>query len=214
VGALRDDVAIEPPLSTTDRIAKYTHQFPAGTFNRRYDATIEDATAARVRLRYDAPDVVPAGATFVKSVTLAPGSRAFTLTERVEFHGDPAPAAASAQRAVSVNSLSVGAGTDMTTRRVLVPDDVPFLADTTVHVSAGHAIGFYDTATHELATLAWRADDVEDATVLERRFSLVARITLARERNARLRFAYEVAADVAAARALVAAADAAAQMPD
>jgi amino acid transporter len=212
VGALRDDVAVEPPLSTTDRIAKYTHQFPAGTFNRRYDATLEDGTAARVRLRYDAPDVVPAGATFVKSVTLAPGARAFTLTEHVDFHGDPA--AAAAQRAVSVNSLSVGAGTDMTTRRVLVPDDSPFLADTDVHVTAGHAIGFYDTATHELATLAWRAGDVEDAAVLERRFSLVARITLARDPIARLRFGYDVAPDVAGARALVAAADAAAQVPD
>ncbi len=28
VGALRDDVALEPPLSTADRIAKYTHDFP------------------------------------------------------------------------------------------------------------------------------------------------------------------------------------------
>ena len=37
VGAMRDDVTPEPPLSTSDRIAKYTHQFPAGTFNRNYD---------------------------------------------------------------------------------------------------------------------------------------------------------------------------------
>ncbi|MBD5633235.1 MAG: amino acid permease, partial [Candidatus Eremiobacteraeota bacterium] len=52
VGAMRDDVAVEPPLSQTDRIAKYTHQFPAGTFNRTYSTTIEPGGArpvARVR---------------------------------------------------------------------------------------------------------------------------------------------------------------------
>jgi hypothetical protein len=48
VGAMRDDVALEPPLSTTDRIAKYTHEFPAGMFNRDYDAGIAQSGARAV----------------------------------------------------------------------------------------------------------------------------------------------------------------------
>src|SRR5665213_2147898 len=36
-GGLRDDVLVQPPPSTTDRIAQYTHLYPAGTFNRTYD---------------------------------------------------------------------------------------------------------------------------------------------------------------------------------
>ena len=58
VGGIRDDVAIEPPLSTSDRIAKYTHDFPAGMFNRLYDVQIlSSGTSAAVRFTYDAPDV-------------------------------------------------------------------------------------------------------------------------------------------------------------
>ena len=102
----------------------------------------------------------------------------------------------------------------MTTRRVLAPADAPFSANTMSRVAAGHALGFYDIASHELATIAWRAGDVEDAAVLEQQFSLVARLTLSRARPAQLRFGYEAADDVTAARTLIAEADRAAQLPE
>ena len=224
VGALRDDVAVEPPLSTTDRIAKYTHQFPAGTFNRPYAAEIlENGRLARVRVTYDAPDVLPNGAHFERTLALAPNARAFEVTESAYFPAastnepqhaaDPQRAVSDSQRAVSVTSLSVGAGTDMSTRRVLAPNDAPFTAESTVHVTQGHALAFYDTATHELATIAWRAGDVEDATILERRYSLVIRLTLARDHPARLRFAYDLAPDAPTAATTLAAADLTAQHP-
>ena len=212
VGALRDDVAVEPPLLTSDRIAKYTHDFPAGMFNRPYDATPATGTErspATASFSYDAPDVVPNGARFRRTITLAPGERAFTMDESVEFHG---PGDASAQRAVSVTSLSVGAATTMDTERVLAPESSAFVPLSTVHVSTGHALGYYDTATHELATIAWRAGDVEDATILERRYSIVTRLILARGRTAHLRYGYDTAPAIEDANRLVAAADAAAQV--
>ena len=200
VGAMRDDVAIEPPLSTTDRIAKYTHDFPAGTFNRPYAATIDaSGPSARVTVRYAAPDVLPNGATFERTIALDPNSRAFDVAERASFARGPA--ALEAQRAVSVTSLSVGNGIDMSTRRILAPDASTFVAGSAVRVASGNAFGYYDTATRELVTLAWRSADVEDATILERRYSIVARLTLAPDGVRRMRYEYTYARDIDAARA-------------
>jgi basic amino acid/polyamine antiporter, APA family len=209
VGALRDDVAVEPPLSTTDRIAKYTHQFPAGMFDRPYDTTIlSNGPRAAVRFTYDAPDVVPHGAAFSRVVALEPGARSFTVDEAADFHdigaGDP-------QRAVSVTSLAVGDTLAMTTQQVFSPAPTAFTALSTLHVATGNALGYYDSATHEFATIAWRAGDVEDATVLERAYSIVVRLTLARGRDAHVRYGYDVAESPEVASALLAGADGAAQ---
>jgi amino acid transporter len=213
VGAIRDDVAIEPPLSTTDRIAKYTHDFPAGTFNRPYGATIDaSGTSARVTVRYEAPDVLPNGATFERTIALEPDSRAFEVDERASIASGPA--SLDAQRAVSVTSLSVGNGIDMSTRRVLAPSPTPFVENASVRVTVENALGFYDTVTHELATIAWRPGDVEDATILERRYSIVVRLTLSRAHLARTRYEYTFAPDATAAAAtLDAAAREASQAP-
>jgi len=211
VGALRDDVKIEPPRSTTDRIAKYTHQFPAGMFNRPYRAEIlETGKRAIVRFSYDAPDVVPAGAHFERTVTLEPDVRYFTVDERAVFGGD---LAAVPQQAVSVTSLAVGDSAHMTTQQVLVPGPEPFAADKTIKITTGNALGFYDTETHELATIAWRPGDIDDATLLERHYSVVARLTLAPGRIARTLYGYFYAESIDAARAQLAAAAAAAQGP-
>ena len=207
VGALRDDVAIEPPLSSTDRIAKYTHQFPAGTFNRPY--SVSDlrggADVAMATLRYDAPDVVPSGARFERTFTLHRDARSFDAIVRAEIHS---PARLPLQRAVSVTSLGVGDGTEMSTRRILLPDPIAFAPDTTFRVVRGNALGFYDIATHELATIVWRASDVEDATVMTQRYSIVARIRLApsaaAHAGAHLRFGYERVDSIEAATAIVA----------
>jgi amino acid transporter len=200
VGAMRDDVAIEPPLSTTDRIAKYTHDFPAGTFNRPYRATIDaSGPSARVTVRYDAPDLLPNGASFERTIALEPHSHAFDVAERASFASGPTTL--ETQRAVSVTSLSVGNGIDMSTRRILVPDASPFLAGSAVRVASGNAFGYYDTATRELVTVAWRSADMDDVTILERRYSIVARLTLARGGVRRMRYDYTYARDVEAARA-------------
>jgi hypothetical protein len=210
VGALRDDVAVEPPLSTTDRIAKYTHQFPAGMFNRPYSAAIlGSGPHAVVRFAYDAPDVVPHGVEFSRVVTLEPGARAFTVDQAADFHGI---AALDDQRAVSVASLAVGDTRAMTSQQVFSPLPSAFDAGTTMHV-AGNALGLYDRTTHELATVAWRAGDVEDATILERQFSVVVRLTLVRDRTAHIRYGYDVADTSDAAGTLLRNADAAAQTP-
>lgn len=104
-GALRDDVLIQPPPSTTDRIAAYTHTYPAGTFNRPYRAEILAARgdAVSVRFSYAAPDVVPHGARFEKTLTLAAGAPRLVVDERVTFPGD----GAARQRAVTHDALAL-----------------------------------------------------------------------------------------------------------
>ena len=71
-GALRDDVRAPLPPSARDYIARYTHDYPAGTFNRPYRAEIVAAGGARaaLKLSYAMPDAPPAGARFEKTVSL------------------------------------------------------------------------------------------------------------------------------------------------
>ncbi len=100
-GALRDDVLMQPPPSTTDRIAKYTHSYPAGTFNRQYRTEIvAQGAEAVVRFSADAPDL--SGAHFEKTVRLAAGATRLVVDERVTF--DPG---AADQRAVTMSALGV-----------------------------------------------------------------------------------------------------------
>ncbi len=190
-GGIRDDVAVEPPLSTSDRIAAYTHDVPAGTFNRSYDAAFSsDRDGAVARFAYDAPDVVPAGARFERTVSLAPGERAFTLDERFSPR-DAAASGVSAQRGAVVTSLVVGDGDPQT--RVLL-QALP---------GAENALGYYDRATHELASVAWRAGDLDDARAMKRADSLLVRLTLSAAGRARVRFAYSFVGDVASAQTLL-----------
>jgi fructoselysine transporter len=102
-GALRDDVLIQPPLSTTDRIAKYTHAYPAGTFNRPYRVTIVRASGASaiVRFTYDAPDIA-GGMHVEKTVRLDAGATRLVVDDRVRFGH-----AATAQRAIALSALAV-----------------------------------------------------------------------------------------------------------
>ncbi len=105
-GALRDDTLLQPPPSTTDRIARYTHSYPAGTFNRAYRTEILAAsgTTAAVRFTYDAPDL-PGAPHFEKTVRLAAGARRLVVDERVTFaHAVPG------QHAVLSSALAVPPG--------------------------------------------------------------------------------------------------------
>jgi hypothetical protein len=75
---------------------------------------------------------------------------------------------------------------------------------------SGNALGYYDRGTRELATIAWCPTDVENAAMLERQFSIIARLTLAPGRVARSRYGYENATSIEAARRALEAAGAAA----
>ncbi len=138
-GALRDDALLQPPPSATDRIARYTHTYPAGTFNRPYRAEIlaSGGAIAIVRFTYDAPDIVPHGAHIVKTVRLAADAARLIVDETVTFPGD----AAGTQRALREDALAVAPGT-------------PFLTDPTfVAWSDGLAL-----------SVAWAPTSVERAT--------------------------------------------------
>ena len=103
-GAFRDDVSDPPSPSPRDYIAKYTHDYPAGTFNRAYDADVIDSgTQARVRLRYTMPDAAPAGLTFERIVTLAPRSSRIVVDEHLVLPAGGGPG--DAQRAIVRSSL-------------------------------------------------------------------------------------------------------------
>ena len=173
VGALRDDVATQPPLSTTDRIGKYTRTFPAGFFNRPYAATIlDDPHDALVQLQYHAPDVVPDGALFERMLRLRPHSRTLEVQSRACFG---TAAAAASQRAVTVSSIVAGDPRDPTAWVTLDPLPAPFHPGTTLG-AASNGFGLYDAASGDLVAVTWGAHDVEDAQLQERRDSAVVRL--------------------------------------
>ena len=195
VGALRDDVALAPPPSTTDRIARYTHQFPAGFFNRPYAATIvASGTRAVVRLRYAAPDAYPHGGRFEHLVTLAPHARSFTLDASAAFEGDDP--AATAQRGRVVSSLSTGNPRRPQTLRIL-PENLS-LPDGSLAAEAestsDRAVALFDGASHALVMQAWDASAVAQRTLHPR--SIDTRVTIGRNRPTRITFAFEFASTV------------------
>ena len=134
-GALRDDVLMQPPPSTTDRIAKYTHSYPAGTFNRQYRTEIlAQGAEAVVRFSADAPDL--SGAHFEKTVRFAAGATRLVVDERVTFD-----AGAADQRAVTMSALGVA------------PESAVQTAPTFVAWSGGRALA-----------VTWLSADVANAT--------------------------------------------------
>jgi len=183
VGALRDDAAIQPPLSTTDRIGKYTRSFPAGMFNRAYtvEHRAKSAAAASATLSYDAPDVVPNGARFERTVTVKAAEPGFTVAGRVAFG---AAAGAAAQRAVRYDSFDTRGATTLDDR-------------------ANGAVGFFHADAHCVAIVAWPVDDVEDARLMPENTSTVVRLQFAPDRETRTRYMLDSAADVDEARAMM-----------
>jgi hypothetical protein len=189
VGGMRDDVAIEPPLSTTDRIAKYTHDFPAGTFNRTYAVSGVDERSAT--FAYTAPDVLPNGATFTRNVALArDGTPGFDLDESVDF----AKPFDIAQRAVSVSSFAL----DSTTPRTLYATSASTITSGTTYDVSGN--GFALANADGAVVVAWHAGDVEAATLVERSDSIVARLTYAP--GVRAHVVYRIVPAAAASQAL------------
>ena len=163
-GALRNDVLQQPPPSRTDRIAKYTHLYPAGMFNRPYDAcTFESARGAGAYLTYDAPDVVPSGARFERVLTLGAAADRLVADERFT----PGTGGES-QRLVSLSALAMSwpaipflsgaivAGPTRTPLATAVDLDPRFGGVTLEAAGAGPGT--------ELLAISWRQGDVEAAS--------------------------------------------------
>jgi hypothetical protein len=154
-GALRDDVARQMTISKRDYIAAYTHSFPAGSFNRPYTGVIlESGTRAVVRVSGEMPDALPHGVRFEKTLTLNPGAREFSMTERVTFPGDDPE---HPQHGVSAASLTPGGG---------APGDW-----TTMTAHTG--FGVWDPKSGGLATVTWSPEQLEGEELKPYRMSIV-----------------------------------------
>ncbi len=177
-GALRDDVLIQLPPSPADRIARYTHSYPAGTFNRTY--TVSQVSAECVRLTADVPDVVPAGARFDRYVALLPGTARLTVDERVTFAPGPQ---ADQQRGIVLSALSTGMENDGMTTGVLYAGATAVTTAGTLAAPGGVALVRH-TAHRldehwEVLAVSWRPGDVEDAAWLPQRSNGTLRMVLA-----------------------------------
>lgn len=160
VGALRDDVSIQPPPSSTDRIAAYTHTFPAGTFNRPYAVT--HRTIRSAQLAYTAPDVVPHGARFEKTASLPlDGNTLFVFERFVPGKGGRA------QRLVVRSSLAIGKTDALPWQPPLIlRSNQPLRAHRTLVLDARSPLALFAPDTHELVIVEWRPGDVEDARLV------------------------------------------------
>lgn len=172
-GGLRDDVLVQPPPSTTDRIAAFTHQYPAGMFNRPYAAcTFGDARASGAYLSYDAPDVVPNGARFERVVTLSRGADRLVVDERFTPVG-PAPE----QRLVSLSALEPHYSGDVL---IAGPASSPVNRAATIDPRFG---GFVLQAASAMrawnVSVAWRPGDVESASWIPAKDNGTVRIVFA-----------------------------------
>jgi hypothetical protein len=173
-GALRDDALLQPPPSTTDRIARYTRSYPAGTFNRTY--AVSDAHDGSVHLVADVPDVVPGGAHFERIVSLQPGTARLAVDERVLFGAGPN---CENQRGVVLSALAVDPDARGEPRRSLVVDAVPVTVAGTL--DAPHGVALIENAGTARFVLAvsWRPGDVESASWQPQRSNGTLRLVLA-----------------------------------
>ena len=192
-GAVRDDVTIQPPPSTTDRIAKYTHMYPAGTFNRAYDAcTFETARGAGAYLAYDAPDVVPSGALFERVFALGASAGRLVVDERFTPHGDGA-----AQRLVSMSAIGAFAPGEAGAKDEIVAGSQRNPLDRAVTLDprfGGVTIGNtsadgYGPGWHAVA-VAWRPGDVTAASWTPAKSNGTLRLVLAPGAWRRVSYAY------------------------
>ena len=175
-GASRDDVLLQPPPSRTDRIARYTHSYPAGTFNRTYD--VADARGGHVRLRADVPDVVPSGARFERVVSLDPATARLIVDERVQFGDGPG---CEAQRGVVQSALALQPDPKGALTRKLYVADRPIITAATLDAPHGVAV-VSDNAfggPRFVLAVSWRPGDVESASWEPQRSNGTLRLVLA-----------------------------------
>lgn len=189
-GALRDDVLIQPPPSTSDRIAKYTHLFPAGMFNRTYAAcTFETAHGAGAYFDYDAPDVVPRGARFERVLALAADADRLVADERFTPHDSD-----DRQRLVSLSALAAfrpGVANEavLVTRHARMPLDAPAQLDPGFGGVTLETSGDARTGWQTLA-ISWRPGDVEAVSWVPAQSNGTLRLVVAPGGWRRVTYAY------------------------
>jgi hypothetical protein len=136
IGLLRDATDPDPPASSRDYIAAYTHPFAAGTFNRQYVCNRNDVlTTVRITCSYDAPDLPVGGALFTRTLTLGAGDNELIVAEEFAPH-----VARSTARLESISGFAFVSG------------------DAVLKASDEDAFGILHG--RRLTTLRWRRGDV------------------------------------------------------
>jgi amino acid transporter len=182
-GGWRDDVSEPLPSTPRDYIAKYTHAYPAGTFNRAYHAEIlASGPRAIVRLTYTMPDAQPGGLTFERIVTLEPRSARVVVDERI------IGADGTAQRAVVRSSSPFLVHEPTASGRAFLDlplDDIPRELAAVVPATAGgiatYRAGLGTVTRREgfVFAVTWRPEDAERATWTPYRSTGTVALTLA-----------------------------------
>jgi hypothetical protein len=190
-GAFRDDVSAPLPPSSRDYIAKYTHDYPAGTFNRTYHVDVlQSGTQATVRFRYTMPDASPAGLTFERVVSLAPHAWRVVVDERLVA---PSQASLGDPRVVVRSSLPalalLGAG----------PVGLDPFPAAPPGGAAPESNGLATFRGGAVFSIAWRRGDIERASWTAYRSTGTLALTLAPGWR-RVTYAYAPAASVDEAR--------------
>jgi hypothetical protein len=158
-GALRDDLSVPVAASARDYIAKYTHAYPAGTFNRTYTVNVlASGPRAAVRFTYSMPDSDPPGLTFERVVSLAPHSSRIVVDERLV----PPGGMPTNQRAVVRSSLPYlsAALSPLTGVAAVALDSFPREKPSEVPQAQTVLAGYRNGIAF---AVAWRAGDVERA---------------------------------------------------
>ena len=178
IGLLRDATDPQPPPSSRDYIAAYTHPLPAGTFNRPYVCEHADAfTTARLICTYDAPDLARGGALFKRTLTLSGASNTLVIGEEFAPHD-----ARSTDRLESISGFAFAGG------------------DVSMASSSGNAVGILHG--RRLTSLRWRAGDVARVDTRRTRGAEIVTLVFAR-RSVELRLAVDEVADGAEAHRLL-----------
>jgi amino acid transporter len=175
VGGLRDDVTLQFPASPRDYIAKYTHDYPAGFFNRSYAADNLNARTviscggsgsfATARETYTAPDVVGGPLTITKEVALQ-SLRYSGNVVSVHMSGTFGAHAPTGQLLTSRTSLAGGRPATRGTWSVAVPDERAIPPGTTIDVASG-GLAFFG-ADGRATRFSWAADAGITARVIGR----------------------------------------------
>jgi amino acid transporter len=179
IGLLRDAVDPEPPVSTRDYIAAYTHPLPAGTFNRPYTCVIAPGAShnsTTATCTYDAPDLA-GGARFERTLTLASASNELLIEERL-VPNDPTSVA----NLKSISGFAFHEG-DV----VIAPLGAPFAG-----ILHGRAV----------AALRWSPGDVQNVALRQTRGAELVTLVFARS-PVRLRLGVYAARDAAEAEQLL-----------
>ena len=178
IGLLRDATDPQPPTSSRDYIASYTHPLPAGTFNREYACTKADVmTTARFACSYDAPDLPIGGALFKRTFTLTAASSDLVVGEEFRPHDPRSPA-----RFESISGFAFAAG------------------DALLTSSDRTAVGIVHSG--QLTSLRWKNGDVARADLRRTRGAELVTLVFAR-RSAELRLGVRTVHDAAEARRIL-----------